>query len=634
MPLISSIGRRQAKVRVLIWGIYAALTLGALTMVYPFLLMVSGSTKTAVDTPDAQVIPAYLVDDEALYRKHMEGFFNESATSLQNAYGLWDASFNRLNRPGAPSPLAEDWRAFLRSGEDADPSWFVLSYLRCPQTRNAVPYNLGKLRAELLEETGGIRALNLKYGTSYSSASSFIVIPPNFLNRFVDYPDTEFLRRIERFCEEQPVKWRAYVSLANFYRTFLQIQYGTDIAGYNAARGTNFSSWDAVPVWADAAAFPPEAREDAGVFLREIVNPVFVRIDSRAAAAYRSYLRQKYGGDIAALNARHGSGYADFEAVPFPEIQPRSGVAKSDWKGFLAGWENPETGEMLSAPLEALGLRGPDFAFRSFLRQKYGTLDMLNAKLGTGFASWEVVPMPQREVQYEDFLAMRGWLKWQFTIRNYVDVWNYLVINGRGLINTVIFCALSVLAALTVDPIAAYALSRFRPRSTYKVLLFLMMTMAFPAMVTQIPMFLLLRDLGLLNTFWALVLPGIANGYHIFLLKGFFDSLPKELFESAEIDGASELTIFLNITMALSKPILAVIALGAFTGAYAAFMFALLLCQDPKMWTLMVWLYQLQQNSGQGIIYASLIIAAIPTLVVFVACQNVIMRGIVVPVEK
>jgi multiple sugar transport system permease protein len=63
-------------------------------------------------------------------------------------------------------------------------------------------------------------------------------------------------------------------------------------------------------------------------------------------------------------------------------------------------------------------------------------------------------------------------------------------------------------------------------------------------------------------------------------------------------------------------------------------MFALLICQDPKMWTLMVWLFQLQQTSGQGIVYAALIVAAIPTLLVFVFCQNIIMRGIVVPVEK
>jgi multiple sugar transport system permease protein len=161
-----------------------------------------------------------------------------------------------------------------------------------------------------------------------------------------------------------------------------------------------------------------------------------------------------------------------------------------------------------------------------------------------------------------------------------------------------------------------------------------MLTMAFPPMVTQIPVFLLLRNLNLLNTFAALILPGMANGYAIFLLKGFFDSLPRELYESAALDGAREWTVFWKITMSLSKPILSVIALNAFTLAYSNFMFALLICQDERMWTLMVWLYQLQLRSGQGVIYASLIIAGIPTLLIFAFCQNIIMRGIVVPVEK
>ena len=197
-----------------------------------------------------------------------------------------------------------------------------------------------------------------------------------------------------------------------------------------------------------------------------------------------------------------------------------------------------------------------------------------------------------------------------------------------------IYCSLAVLFALLVNPLAAYAMSRYRMPSNYKILLFLMLTMAFPPMVTQIPVFLMLREFRLLNTFAALLLPGLANGYSIFLLKGFFDSLPRELYESAQIDGASEWTLFWSITMSLSTPILSVIALQAFVSAYANFMFALLICQDEQMWTLMVWLYQLQQRSGQGVMYASLIIAAIPTFFVFTFCQKVILRGIVVPAEK
>ena len=86
--------------------------------------------------------------------------------------------------------------------------------------------------------------------------------------------------------------------------------------------------------------------------------------------------------------------------------------------------------------------------------------------------------------------------------------------------------------------------------------------------------------------------------------------------------------------MALSTPILALITLSAFTSAYSAFMFALIICPDEKMWTLTVWLYQLQQGAHQSVIYAALVLAAIPTLLVFVLAQNTIMKGIVIPVEK
>jgi multiple sugar transport system permease protein len=115
---------------------------------------------------------------------------------------------------------------------------------------------------------------------------------------------------------------------------------------------------------------------------------------------------------------------------------------------------------------------------------------------------------------------------------------------------------------------------------------------------------------------------------------GFFDSLPRELYEAAEIDGFSEIRMFFQITLALSKPILAVVALGAFTSAYTMFLYALIVCPRPDMWLLSVWLFQFQQQANSSTVFASILIAAIPTLVMFLLCQNIIMRGIVIPTEK
>ena len=233
--------------------------------------------------------------------------------------------------------------------------------------------------------------------------------------------------------------------------------------------------------------------------------------------------------------------------------------------------------------------------------------------------------------------ARRGWRDFFIgALANYRTVGEYLFLRGQAFGNTVLLVLLSVLATLTVNPLAAYALSRFGLRSAEKILLFLLATMAFPAAVTAIPGFLLIRDLGLLNTFAALVLPTLASGMSIFILKGFFDGLPRELYEAAAIDGAKEWQIFLRITLPMTTPILAVNALNAFVHAYNSWEWALLVCQRQSHWTLAVWMYQMSQQLADQpwAVMAGFVLVSIPTAVVFIACQKIILRGIVLPSMK
>jgi multiple sugar transport system permease protein len=301
---------------------------------------------------------------------------------------------------------------------------------------------------------------------------------------------------------------------------------------------------------------------------------------------------------------------------------------------MVEGWIDSKTGRKFMLPDSALTYDCVDFHYADYLLKQYGSLNQVNTVFGTSYVNVLEIFPPQKQWHDRMFREIKGKLHWEFLVRNYITVINYIVLHGRGVFNTVVYCFLAILSALIVNPMAAYAMSRYKMPSTYKILLFLMLTMAFPPMVTQIPNFLVLREQGLLNTFAALILLSLANGYSIFLLKVLFDSLPKELYESASLDGAGEWVMFWQITMNLSKPILAVIAINAFNHAYANFMFALLTCQNEMMWTLMVWLYPLQAKSSQGVVFASLLIAAVPTFLVFLFAQNIIMRGIVVPVEK
>ena len=638
MAIISQVGRRSLKVRALIFVIYAGLIVGAVSMLYPFALMIAGSTKSAVDTADAHVIPPYLIERTALYQKHVEALFNESFEMMKVAYGSDAISFLTLPEPESVNPKpAAAWEEFCRSRELPFYA-YMIGETHAPRSRGVLPYRLRVFKRQMIERfAGSIEQLNREMGTEFINWNAFYFQPEEYLLRR-NKPGTQPIDfTFREFKAKQPLSVRYYFSAEGFYQSvFLQSQYGKDIADYNRDHGTSYASWDDIHLdrrLPQGSGRTDQERADWELFVRTLLNLFWIRADAGATPAYQAFLRAKYR-TIAALNRNYGTSYASFDNVPLIDEPPTEGLLVSDWDAFLLGWKDPDTREMHQLSVDHIRVHSVDFMFRDHLQKKYASVADMNSALRASYADWMDILPPQQDLHHLDFLKRTSQQRWEFTARNFITVIDYVVLHGRGLLNTVIYCSLAILAALIVNPIAAYALSRYKPPSSYKVLLFLMLTMAFPPMVTQIPIFLMLREFRLLNTFWALILPGLANGYSIFLLKGFFDSLPRELYESAQLDGASEWTMFWSFTMSLSKPILAVIALNAFTHAYANFMMALLICQDEKMWTLMPWLYQLQQRSGQGVIFASLLIAAIPTLLVFALCQNVIIRGIVVPVEK
>ncbi len=621
MPIISPIGRKSWKTRSLYALIYALLALGAATMLYPFLVMLSGSTKSAVDLGDLDIIPRFLRDDNMLYRKYVEGLFNESSDTMNAVYGTSFRNFEDVEPPeNSDREMMAKWQEFL--ADNPPPAYASGCGFVQARISKTIPMNLRSFKKHLAGKYGKSAGdVNRALGTDFAGWNAFFLIPENFMLRR-DMPRTDpFNAELQEFKNNLGPELVYYFSADGFYRAmFLKTQYSGDITAYNKAHGTTYASYEEITLSRALPAGTETEKSDWEYFVRHTLNLLWVRADQEAGELYRDFLEAKYGR-IKTLNRIYGTTYHSFGDIPLVEELPFEGIVLSDWESFITGWEDPDTGRLHIIPAELLRVDTLEFRFRDWLA-------------GQGKQNAAQAAIPQREMHYAAFLNMKKALAWEFTTRNFKTVFEYIVLHGRGVLNTAIYCALAVLCALIVNPLAAYAMSRNRMPATYKILLFLMATMAFPPMVTQIPVFLMLRKMQLLNTFAALVLPGLANGYAIFLLKGFFDSLPRELYECAELDGANEWTMFWHITMSLSKPILSVIALQAFTMAYSNFMFALLICQDEKMWTLMVWLYQLQQRSGQPVIYASLIIAAIPTFIIFAVCQKIIIRGIVVPVEK
>lgn len=391
------------------------------------------------------------------------------------------------------------------------------------------------------------------------------------------------------------------------------------------------------------------------------------RWGSDLSTKYQDFLRSRYDS-IEELNAAYLEQHVFFQTVQpptekfgVPEWSPKEGRKWSEWMEFRE-----------TLPLEFRIPVSYEQVWQGFLRTKFrNRIEMLPSEVRGSASGFHEVPTKPGTALYSEFLMSglperyratnpdKKWrqlsgesslpmasFEWTYVVqskdplrreyagRNYLQILDYVLLHGSAIWNTVIFCALAVLTQLIVNPLAAFALSRYPMKATASVLLFLLATMAFPAEVTMIPGFLLLKDLGLLNTFAALVLPAAASGYSIYLLKGFFDSLPKDYYESGSIDGAKDWLLFYKVTVPLSKPVLAVTALGAFVGAYGAFIYAFLVAQDQRMWTLMVWVYQLQARAPKSTTMAALTVAAIPTLLVFLFAQRVIMRGIILPSEK
>lgn len=423
------------------------------------------------------------------------------------------------------------------------------------------------------------------------------------------------------------------------FRLWLMAQYGNDLSALNAALKTQFARWEAVLPPRQDIVGPTQPDTELIRKYREFVRmqPETRLIAWNAGGYFRGVLLPMlYGPDPAKYNEKHGTNYTSFRDVPFPATAPVTGL--SDWKFFVTKVLCPDFVQLTPDGEEARKAAG--VSKEEFIPTLSKPEQLRVTTLDQQFADWASARglsnqrIPQAALDWEAFEKEELFWKWQFLTMNYERVLDEILLHGRAIVNTLILVTLSVCGALIVNPLAAYALSRFKLRKTYHILLFCLATIAFPAEVTMIPVFLQMKELHLLNTFGALVLPSLASGFSIFLLKGFFDSLPKELYEAAELDGASEWTMFWQITMNLSKPILAVIALGAFSAAYGTFFFALILAPDPKMWTIMVYIFQLRSGVDFPVVYASLIITAIPTLLVFIFFQNIILRGIVVPSDK
>lgn len=209
---------------------------------------------------------------------------------------------------------------------------------------------------------------------------------------------------------------------------------------------------------------------------------------------------------------------------------------------------------------------------------------------------------------------------------------------GRWFMNTIKIATASMLLGTVIQILTAYAISRFRFPGRKTIMSTILVLGMFPGFMSMIAIYITLLQMNLLDTHFALILVYTAGAaLHMFVAKGFFDTIPKSLEESARIDGASHMTVFRYIVLPLSKPIITYIALTTFTGAWVDFIFAKLILRSRENWTLAVGLFELVNSytSTEFTLFAAgAVLVALPIGILFIFLQRFLVHGLTAGASK
>ncbi|ADI03802.1 ABC transporter permease protein [Streptomyces bingchenggensis BCW-1] len=217
-------------------------------------------------------------------------------------------------------------------------------------------------------------------------------------------------------------------------------------------------------------------------------------------------------------------------------------------------------------------------------------------------------------------------------LSGYTDAWELMQLPTH-LWNTVVQAAGAWLFQLVFCTAAAYALSKLKPAFGKVILGAILATLMVPAQALVVPKYLTVADLplihtNLLNDPLAIWLPAVANAFNLYLLKRFFDQIPRDVLEAAEIDGAGRLRTLWSVVLPMSRPVLGVVSIFALVAVWQDFLWPLMVFSDPDKQPISVALVQLSQNIQLTVLIAAMVIASIPMVALFLVFQRHIIAGI------
>jgi len=210
-----------------------------------------------------------------------------------------------------------------------------------------------------------------------------------------------------------------------------------------------------------------------------------------------------------------------------------------------------------------------------------------------------------------------------FTLDNYLTVWNTIPI-PRYLLNSILITFFGVILPLILSALAAFPLARMKFRGRQFIFIMILATMMIPGEVTMIPVYLIIDKFNLMGTYSGVILPGAISVLGIFLMRQAFMNIPKEVEESAVIDGANTWQVFFKIMLPMVKPMLGTLAILSFINSWNSFLWPLLILQDESMYPLTVGLYKMEGTfvANTRLIASGALIAMAPIIVIFVWLQR------------
>ena len=216
-----------------------------------------------------------------------------------------------------------------------------------------------------------------------------------------------------------------------------------------------------------------------------------------------------------------------------------------------------------------------------------------------------------------------------FEWENYVKAWNAAPF-PRFFLNSAIMAVGITLTQTIFSAMAGYAFARLQFPGRNVLFFLILGTMMIPLPVTLIPSFLIVAELGWLNTYQALIVPRAVSAFAIFLFRQFFLSIPRELEEAAFLDGAGRFTIFWRIVLPLSTPVIAASAIFSFLFAWNDFLWPLIVTTSPSMQPIQVGLAMFQGQYGifWTLLMAATVLATLPAILAFLVAQRRFIEGI------